>query len=117
LHRRPIAAPPSAHRTPVIIADPRNPRTLELGRLLGIAAGDRVWVCGSTQAPEEEIALGIYRRLKQAEPSLHLILLPRQRERFDEVAGLLRRAGQPFLRRSKVSAPARSRSEDPVWGR
>jgi 3-deoxy-D-manno-octulosonic-acid transferase len=94
-----------------VVADRRNPRTLELGRLLGIAAGDRVWVCGSTQAPEETIAIGIFRRLKQAEPNLRLILVPRQRERFEEVAGLLRRAGQAFLRRSEISVPARSRSE------
>jgi 3-deoxy-D-manno-octulosonic-acid transferase len=99
-----LSAPASA-----VPAGRRNPRTLELGRLLGIAAGDRVWVCGSTQAPEEEIALGIFRRLKQAEPNLRLILVPRQRERFEEVAGLLRREGQTFLRRSEVSAPARLR--------
>jgi 3-deoxy-D-manno-octulosonic-acid transferase len=82
--------------------DRRNPRTEELRRLLNVQPDDLVWVVGSTQAPEEEIALGIFRRAKREHPNLRLFLVPRQRERFEEVATLLRRRGQPFNRRSEV---------------
>jgi 3-deoxy-D-manno-octulosonic-acid transferase len=81
-----------------------NPRTRELARLLGIEQSDLAWIAGSTQAPEEEIALSIYRRLKVDYPRLRLILVPRQRERFDEVAALLRRSGQSFIRRSELAS-------------
>lgn len=81
-----------------------NPRTQELRRLLNIDTSDLVWIAGSTQAPEEHIALGIFRRLKTEYPRLRLILVPRQRERFDEVANLLRRSGEHFLRRSELSS-------------
>jgi 3-deoxy-D-manno-octulosonic-acid transferase len=79
------------------------PRTLELGRLLDISPGDLVWVAGSTQAPEEALVLSIFRRLKAQFPSLRLLIVPRQRERFDEVAAQLERAQQPFVRRSLLT--------------
>jgi 3-deoxy-D-manno-octulosonic-acid transferase len=82
-----------------------NPRTLELGKLLAVQPDDLVWIAGSTQAPEEELALGIYARLKRRHPRLRLFLVPRQKERFDEVANLLRRWGGSWLRRSELQAP------------
>src|SRR6266851_2473351 len=63
-----------------------NPRTRGLRRLLSIDDNDQVWIAGSTQAPEEEIALAIYQRLRTEFPLLRLVLVPRQRERFEEVA-------------------------------
>jgi 3-deoxy-D-manno-octulosonic-acid transferase len=86
--------------------DRRNPRTEELRRLLNVQGGDLVWVAGSTQAPEEQIALDISRRVKPEHPNLRLFLVPRQRERFEEVAALLRRTGQPFQRRSELRGSA-----------
>jgi 3-deoxy-D-manno-octulosonic-acid transferase len=83
-------------------ADRRNPRTEELRRLLAIQPDELVWIAGSTQAPEEQIALDIYQRARLEYPNLRLILVPRQRERFDEVAALLQRLGQPFVRRSTL---------------
>ncbi|HZY84927.1 MAG TPA: 3-deoxy-D-manno-octulosonic acid transferase [Gemmataceae bacterium] len=83
-------------------ADRRNPRTEELRRLFGVTAEDLVWVAGSTQAPEEEIALAVYRRAREAHPNLRLFLVPRQKDRFDEVARLLERSGLPFVRRSAL---------------
>jgi 3-deoxy-D-manno-octulosonic-acid transferase len=80
-----------------------NPRTRELARLLGVGPDDLIWVAGSTQAPEEEIALNVYRRLKDECPRLRLLLVPRQRERFDEVARLLERSSLPFVRRSRLA--------------
>jgi 3-deoxy-D-manno-octulosonic-acid transferase len=90
-----------------------NPRTEALRRLLAIEANDLVWIAGSTQAPEEKIALAIYERLKKDHPRLRLILVPRQRERFDEVAALLRGSGQAFLRRSAIADCSESAIRNP----
>ena len=78
----------------------RNAKTDAMRTLLGIPTDARVWVAGSTQAPEESIAIEIYRRAKMRQANLRLILVPRHPERFDEVAELLRRSGLPFVRRS-----------------
>jgi 3-deoxy-D-manno-octulosonic-acid transferase len=88
-----------------VTGDRTNPRTQELRRLLAIEPGDPVWIAGSTQAPEEEIALGIVRRLRTDHPKLRLILVPRQKDRFDEVADFLKRSGEPFVRRSEIASP------------
>jgi 3-deoxy-D-manno-octulosonic-acid transferase len=86
-----------------VTADRHNARTRELGRLFGIHPGQLVWVAGSTQAPEEEIVLDIFRRARQKHPNLRLIVVPRQRERFEEVANLLQRSGASFVRRSNLT--------------
>ena len=82
-----------------------NPKTRALGELLGIARGQLVWVAGSTQAPEEQIVLDIYRRAKPVFPNLRLVLVPRHKERFAEVAALLAASGLPFVCRSRLTAP------------
>jgi 3-deoxy-D-manno-octulosonic-acid transferase len=79
-----------------------NPRTKALGELLGVEPGQLIWIAGSTQAPEEEIALRVYQRLKLAFPTLRLFLVPRHKERFDEVARLIERSGEAFVRRSSL---------------
>ncbi|MBI1918123.1 MAG: 3-deoxy-D-manno-octulosonic acid transferase [Planctomycetes bacterium] len=89
--------------------DRDHDRVASMRRLLNVGPSDRVWVCGSTQAPEEEIALDIYRRLRDEVFGLRLVLVPRQRERFEEVAGLLRRSGLPFVRRSTLNGPVADR--------
>jgi 3-deoxy-D-manno-octulosonic-acid transferase len=89
--------------------DRHNPRTEELRRLLRVQPGDLVWVAGSTQAPEEAVTLDIYQKLRHEYPTLRLFLVPRQKERFDEVAGLLARSNVPFLRRSRLEGPVPDR--------
>jgi 3-deoxy-D-manno-octulosonic-acid transferase len=91
-----------------------NPRTREVGRVLGVTSGELVWVAGSTQAPEEEVALDIYERVKGRCGRLRLFLVPRQRDRFDEVAALLRRRGVPFARRSALPPPDKGAPVPPV---
>jgi 3-deoxy-D-manno-octulosonic-acid transferase len=86
-----------------------NARTQELRRLFRVADDDLIWVAGSTQAPEEEITLKIFNSLKRKHPNLRLFLVPRQRERFGEVAAILQRCGQRFLRRSELSTPVDDR--------
>lgn len=87
------------------VTDRHNPRTRELRTLFGIGPEELVWIAGSTQAPEEEIALSIFQRLRLQWPHLRLILVPRQKDRFDEVAQLLQRSGVPFVRRSQLTQP------------
>jgi 3-deoxy-D-manno-octulosonic-acid transferase len=81
------------------------PKTQELRLLFRIADDALIWVAGSTQTPEEEICLDLYRRALAKHPKLRLILVPRQKDRFDEVANLLERSGVPFARRSRIDAP------------
>jgi 3-deoxy-D-manno-octulosonic-acid transferase len=88
--------------------DRANPRTRQLRDLFDVRADDRVWVAGSTQAPEEEIVLDAFAALRPRHPTLRLFLVPRQRDRFDEVDALLRRRGVAFVRRSALTAPTRA---------
>ncbi len=80
-------------------SDRTNHKTCELRRLLQVTENDLVWIAGSTQAPEEEIALAIFRKLQRDFPNLRLILVPRQPDRFDEIAEMLRRSKVAFARR------------------
>jgi 3-deoxy-D-manno-octulosonic-acid transferase len=85
--------------------DRHNRRTEELRHFFAVESGDLIWVAGSTQAPEEQVVMDIYRRARGRFPSLRLFLVPRQRDRFEEVANLLERSGQPFVRRSQMARP------------
>lgn len=87
-----------------VAADRKNPKTKELAQLFGVQPHETVWVAGSTQAPEEEITLAIYERVRSKYPDLRLFLVPRQKDRFDEVAQLLERSGLPWLRRSSLAS-------------
>src|SRR5262249_8177299 len=79
-----------------------NARTRQLRELFAVGADELVWVAGSTQAPEEQIVLDIFARAHAEHPNLRLILVPRQKDRFNEVADLLSRSGVPFVRRSEL---------------
>ena len=73
--------------------DRDNPRTAALRQLAGFADDDIVFLAGSTQEPEEQIAIDIFRRLSPTHPRLRLVLVPRHPERFDAVAKLLDASG------------------------
>ena len=85
--------------------DRNNPQTQKLAALAGIEPGDVVLLAGSTQAPEEELALAAFRELQDAYPSLRLIVVPRHPDRFEEVADLLDQSGLPWQRRSQLTGP------------
>lgn len=82
--------------------DRNNPTTTRLRRLAGIADDDVVFLAGSTQEPEESLALAAYRRLSGAWPRLRLILVPRHPERFEAVARLLDDSGVEWQRRTAL---------------
>ena len=73
-----------------------------LRHMLGLPqTGARVWIIGSTHEGEEDILLGVYRRLLETSPDLKLIIAPRYLERADRVRGLVEAAGLAVALRSK----------------
>ncbi|MBX3414298.1 MAG: 3-deoxy-D-manno-octulosonic acid transferase [Pirellulales bacterium] len=82
--------------------DRSNTSTRALAALAGIAPEDPVFVAGSTQDPEESLAVDAFLSCRPHHPELRLVLVPRHAERFDEVAEMLRSRGVPFVRRSQL---------------
>jgi 3-deoxy-D-manno-octulosonic-acid transferase len=70
--------------------------------LANVRAGDVVFLAGSTQEPEEQLALDAYRRLSPAHPELRLVIVPRHPQRFEDVARLLTASGLPWQRRTDL---------------
>ena len=86
-----------------------------LGRAVGLEKGkEPIWVCGSTGPGEEEIVLGVYRNLLATFRRLHLVIVPRKPERFDEVATLIERFRFKVLRRSTGALPPTDPAVPPV---
>ena len=84
--------------------DRDNPATRRLAELAGIDPRDVVFLAGSTQEPEESIALDVFRRLSPDWPQLRLIIVPRHPERFESVARMLDASGVPWQRRTKLES-------------
>ena len=82
--------------------DRDNPATQHLAELARIGADDLVLLAGSTQEPEEELALAAYRKWAAKHPRLRLILVPRHPDRFGAVATMLDRSGIGWQRRSEL---------------
>lgn len=83
--------------------DRQNRATCELRTSFGLGTHETILIAGSTQPPEETYALQTYLALREKYPNLRLILVPRHRERFEEVACLVRQQfGLPLLRRTEV---------------
>ena len=99
-----------------IETDRGNPKTRELRESFGIRAGETVFIAGSTQAPEEEFALETWLTLRRDYPQLRLILVPRHKERFDEVARLVNDRRLPLIRRSRISTTCPRCGRGPEWG-
>jgi len=82
--------------------DRNNPATRRLAALAGIKPDDVVFLAGSTQEPEERLALAAYRHLAEQYPKLRLILVPRHPDRFDAVADLFDASGIAWQRRTRL---------------
>jgi len=85
----------------------QNTATRALAALAGFAADDVVFVAGSTQDPEESLAVDAFLKFLPDHPRLRLVLVPRHAERFDAVADMLRTRGVPFTRRSQLGTGAK----------
>lgn len=86
-----------------------NPATVRLRELARFAADNVVFLAGSTQDPEEQLAIEAYRELAPEHPRLRLVIVPRHPERFDEVARLLATSGLIWEKRSQWRASGGNR--------
>jgi 3-deoxy-D-manno-octulosonic-acid transferase len=84
--------------------DRANAATRGLAAAAGLTEDDIVFLAGSTQEPEEMLALETFRRLSANHPRLRLILVPRHPHRCDEIAALLDKQSLPWQRRSRLAA-------------
>jgi 3-deoxy-D-manno-octulosonic-acid transferase len=84
--------------------DRHNERTLALRQLAGIGDEEIVFLAGSTQEPEEQFAINIFRKLAQQYRDLRLVLVPRHPERFAAVEKLLQNSGLPYQTRTGLSS-------------
>lgn len=92
--------------------DRQNATTQKLRQLWGLAESDFVFLAGSTQEPEEEMALNVFRESLMDRPGSRLILVPRHPERFDAVAELLDGSGLAWQRRSQLNTPQATSDPD-----
>jgi 3-deoxy-D-manno-octulosonic-acid transferase len=80
--------------------------------------GQRLWVAGGTGNDEEKILLDVYQSLKQDDEfrDLRFAVVPRKPERFEDVAQLIKQAGSPMVRYSRIKegAPLPPQDEDAV---
>jgi 3-deoxy-D-manno-octulosonic-acid transferase len=67
-----------------------------------IPKSSKVITAGSTHGGEEAVLLDVFRRLREKFPELILIIAPRHPERFDEVEGLINKAGYDCQRRTRL---------------
>lgn len=84
-------------------SDRHHPEVIARREALGLRDDDTVWLCGSTQSPEEQLCLDAFLALRERFPKLRLMLVPRHAERFDDVARMIERTQLPWLRRSRMA--------------
>lgn len=89
-------------------SDRENAGTQSLRELFNIADHEIVFIAGSTQSPEEQLALNAWQQLRTRYPHLRLILVPRHRERFDDVADLVADSSELLIRRSQLKSATES---------
>jgi 3-deoxy-D-manno-octulosonic-acid transferase len=80
----------------------QNARTTALRKLAAFDDDDNVFLAGSTQEPEEQMAINIYCQLAIQHPRLRLVIVPRHPERFETVAKLLEASGLRWVRRTEL---------------
>jgi 3-deoxy-D-manno-octulosonic-acid transferase len=76
---------------------------------LGVPAGARVLIGGSTHAGEEAILADTFLRLRKRLPNLFLVVVPRHFERSREVGRELESRGIKFVYRNEITANAQYR--------
>lgn len=68
-------------------------------------AGRPVWIAASTHSGEDEVLLAAHEKLRRHKPDALLILVPRHRERFDQVASIVMHRRFSMVRRSLDQTP------------
>lgn len=63
-------------------------------------------VCASTHAPEEQILIDAFKRIRQSSPDSRLLIAPRHPERFAEVWGMMSKTGLRCTSRSEADPVA-----------
>jgi 3-deoxy-D-manno-octulosonic-acid transferase len=79
-----------------------NTATCRFKELAGITDQDVVMLAGSTQDPEEELAVATFRECSRSQPHLRLLLAPRHVTRCNDIAAMLNRVGIPWQRRTAL---------------
>ncbi len=95
------------HRTGNIKFDqplPTMAAGASLRAALGLHKGEQLLLAGSTHAGEEEALVAAYKQIVAAHPRAVLMLAPRHIERADDVATMVRAAGLPVQRKSRLNA-------------
>ena len=93
-------------------SDRGNAKTQELRTAFKLTQSNKILIAGSTQDPEESYAINTWKRLVVDFPDLRLIVVPRHKERFEEVASLIVQCGCPLHRRSEQVKILAQKSED-----
>jgi 3-deoxy-D-manno-octulosonic-acid transferase len=77
-----------------------------LRRSFGLAGQEQLILAGSTHPGEEELLVSAYRQIVKAYPLAVLMLAPRHIERVDRVEAMIREAGFPAQRKSRIGETA-----------
>ena len=93
--------------------DRRAPEVMQLRQLAGFHDDDVVFLAGSTQAPEEQLAVDAFKGLAKKHPHLRLVIVPRHVERTPEIVALLDRSGVRWQLRSRLGTPVAPLPADP----
>lgn len=97
-----------------VMGDRRAPEVMRLSQLAGLHDDDVVFLAGSTQAPEEKLALDAFSALAESHPRLRLVIVPRHVERTPEIVALLERSGLRWQLRSQLGPQDASLSGGPL---
>ena len=89
------------------------PEVMQLRQLAGFQDDDVVFLAGSTQAPEEQLAVDAFRVAAARHPHLRLVIVPRHVERTPEIVALLDRSGVRWQLRSRLGTPVAPLPADP----
>ncbi|MEC9092365.1 MAG: glycosyltransferase N-terminal domain-containing protein [Planctomycetota bacterium] len=92
-----------------LLRDRAHPKIVQFRSLVNFQPGEIILLAGSTQSPEESMAIETYLALEQKFPKLRLFLCPRHPERFDEIAAQLESKGVLFSRRSLLENSTKSK--------
>lgn len=94
--------------------DPQEPRVEELRSLLRVQDKDRIVIVGSTQEPEEMLALDSYLELRDEFPNLKLIVVPRHPDRFKHVYNQFETVLARDVALDRIRLQKRSEIHDPL---